>query len=54
MIIKFYKSFKDEAFIYLLFQYVDGYDFFDTLRHIGLCSHTISKFYTACLIIALE
>lgn len=35
-------------------QYVDGIDFFDMLREIGLCNVEHSCFYLACLILCVQ
>ena len=54
MLVKYFKTFKDEAFVYFLLEYIEGVDFFDALRHIGILSHQYSKFYTACMVLAIE
>ena len=53
-IVKFEKSYKDQAFLYILMQYIDGIDFFDMLREVGICNSGVSRFYLACLIYAIE
>ena len=35
-------------------QYIDGIDFFDMLREVGICTAYICRFYLACLILAIE
>lgn len=54
LIVKFEKSYKDQAFLYILMQYIDGIDFFDMLREIGICNSGVSRFYLACLILGIE
>ena len=54
MIVKMHCSFKDDAFLYLLFEYIEGCDFFDALRSIGICSENVSKFYLGSLVLALQ
>lgn len=51
---KYYRSFKDEHFIYFLNNFIDGADFFDVLRQIGICDGVKAQFYTACFILILE
>jgi cGMP-dependent protein kinase len=53
-IVKLEQTFKDEAFLYFLMEYIDGIDFFDMLREIGLCNSAVSSFYMACLILAIQ
>ena len=53
-VVRLYKTFKDEHFIYFLMSYLDGVDFFDFLRQIGLCNKTKAQFFTGCLVLALE
>ncbi len=35
-------------------QYIDGIDFFDMLREIGLCNPAVSCFYMATLILCVQ
>ena len=53
-IVKLYRTFQDNLNIYFLLKYIDGADFFDILRQIGLCDRRKGQFYSACLILALE
>lgn len=48
------KSFKNENYICYLTEFVDGMEFFDLIRHMGLVSPKDAKFYTANIIFALE
>ena len=54
LIVRLEQTFKDQAFIYLLMQFIDGIDFFDMLRQIGLCSDEVSSFYLASLILCIQ
>lgn len=64
-IMKYYRSFEDNKFIYLLTEYIHGMELFDAIRNIGtyilklpsilgLLSTTDAKFYTGSLILFLE
>ena len=52
-IVKFEKSYKDQSFLYILMQYIDGIDFFDMLREIGICNTAVSRFYLGCMVCAI-
>lgn len=54
LIVRLEQTYKDEAFLYLLMQFIDGMDFFDMLREIGLCNHELSCFYLASLILCIQ
>lgn len=54
MILKLIKTFKDEKRIYLLTEFVNGSDLFDTIRVLNLLSDADAKFYTSCLLSILE
>jgi cGMP-dependent protein kinase len=54
MIMKLVKTFKDQCRVYFLGEYVLGLDLFDALRKLGTLSDRDTKFYTACLLLALE
>ena len=53
-IMKMYRTFQDHNHLYFLLKYIDGIDFFDFLRHVGTCDRRQIRFYSACLILALE
>lgn len=53
-IVSCYRTFKDSHFIYFLLKMIEGKDFFDILREIGLLSQQIAAFYIGCLILAVE
>lgn len=53
-IVKLQQTLKDEAFVYFLMQYIEGVDFFDMLREIGLCNSQVSSFYLASLILCIQ
>lgn len=54
LLVRLQQTFKDEPFLYLLMQFIDGMDFFDMLREIGLCNHQLSCFYLASLILCIQ
>ena len=54
MILKLIKTFKDDRRIYLLTEFVNGSDLFDTIRVLNLLSDSDAKFYTSCLLSILE
>ena len=53
-IMKLVKTFKDEKRIYFLAEYVRGMDLFDVIRDMNFISENDSKFFTGCLLSALE
>jgi cGMP-dependent protein kinase len=53
-ILKCIRTFKDPHRVYYLTEYIRGVDLFDALRHIGLVSDDIAKFYTAELVLVLS
>lgn len=54
LLIKLYKTFQDNYFIYFLTNFIEGVDFFDWIRQMGLCDRKRGQFYAGCLILALE
>jgi cGMP-dependent protein kinase len=53
-IIKLYKTFKDERFVYFLTNYIEGVDFLDVLQQVGVCNKKKAQFFIGCLILCLE
>lgn len=53
-LVHFYRSFKDDHYIYFLLEYIKGCELFETIREIGLLSRNIAKFYMASLILCVE
>ena len=53
-IMKMYRTFQDHHYLYFLLKYIDGFDFYEFLRHVGTCDRKQTQFYSACLILALE
>ena len=53
-ILKLVKSFKDTKRVYLLTEYVRGFDMYTTIRELDIVSDADAKFYTACIILILE
>ena len=51
---KLEKTFKTDDYIFLLLEYINGIDFFDVLREIGLCKISTSRFYFGCFLLAIE
>lgn len=51
---RFYKSLKDENFIYFLVEYIKGMELFDVIRDIGLLNTYDSQFYIASLLLCME
>ena len=47
---KYYRSFKDNYYIYFLTEYIEGKDLFDVIRSIGILSIEQTRFYIALLI----
>ena len=54
MIMKMVKTLKDSARVYFLTEHIHGIDLFDALRNIGLATDTDAKFYTGCMLLALD
>jgi serine/threonine protein kinase len=54
MIMRLVKTFKDEARLYYLLEYIHGVDLFDAIREIGVLRDDQAKFYIGCLVLALE
>ena len=52
--VKYYRSFKDDYYIYFLTEYIEGKDLFDVIRNIGILSLEQTRFYIAILIHILE
>ena len=48
--VKYYRSFKDNFYIYFLMEYIEGKDLFDVIRSIGILSLEQTRFYIALLI----
>lgn len=53
-VMKLVKTMEDDKFAYLLMEYVQGKDFFDVIREMGLLSDNDARFYTASLLLILE
>lgn len=54
LIIQLISSFKDNYFIYLLLEYVEGKDFFDLLVELNICDSDTSRFYLGCFLLSVE
>lgn len=53
-IMKLVKTYKDDARIYFLAEYVKGKDLFDVIRAMNFISEADAKFFVGCLLCALE
>ncbi|CAD8175040.1 unnamed protein product [Paramecium pentaurelia] len=54
LMMRFYKSMKDDNFIYFLVEYIKGLELFDVIRDIGLLNNYDSQFYVASLLLCME
>ena len=54
LIIKLVKTFKDDARLYFLMEYVQGMDLFDALRELNLLNNDNSRFYISCMMLMFE
>ena len=54
MIMKLVKTLKDSDRVYFLTEYINGIDLFDALRSIGLATDADAKFYSGCMLLALD
>lgn len=54
MIMKLFRTFKDENRVYFLTEFIDGVDLFDALRDMNLLDETKAKLYSACLILIIS
>ena len=50
----YYRSFKDNNYIYFLVEYIKGMELFDVIREIGLLSAQDSSFYIGSLLLCVE
>ncbi|CAD8186439.1 unnamed protein product [Paramecium pentaurelia] len=53
-LMQFYKSMKDQNYIYFLIEFIKGMELFDAIREIGLLNVTDSQFYIGSLLICVE
>lgn len=54
LIIKLYKTFRDQNFVYFLTDFIHGEELFDSIRVIDLQDNKQSAFYVASIILAIE
>lgn len=54
MIMRFFRSFQDQYYIYFLLELIQGMELFDAIREIGLLSTADSQYYIGAMILALE
>ena len=50
----YYRSFKDNNYIYFLVEFIKGMELFDVIREIGLLSAQDSSFYIGSLLLCVE
>ena len=53
-IVKFVKTFKDEARVFILLEFVQGQTFYDVLRILNILNMSKCLFYACCLLLILE
>lgn len=53
-IIKYYKTFVSDLNIHFVIEYIEGMEFFDVIRKIGLLKSSQAQFYVAQIMVALE
>ncbi|CAD8110985.1 unnamed protein product [Paramecium sonneborni] len=53
-LMQFYKSMRDQNYIYFLIEFIKGMELFDVIREIGLLSMMDSQFYIGSLLICVE
>lgn len=51
---EYYKSFKDEHYLYSLVEFIHGEELYYAIREIGLLSTEDAQFYIASMILILE
>ena len=51
---EYYKSFKDENYLYSLVEFIQGEELYSAIREIGILSTEDAQFYTASMIFMLE
>ena len=54
LIMKFFKSLRDENNIYFLVEYIRGMELFDVIRDIGLLNIMDSQFFIGSLLLCME
>lgn len=50
----FVRSFKDNRHVFLLLEYIKGFELYDGIREIGLLTKPIASFYIGSLLLSLE
>ena len=50
---KLHRTFKDDFFVFMLIDHVDGADLYDILKQVGSLDKMKSKVFLACLLLAL-
>eukprot|EP01016_Furgasonia_blochmanni_P019765 TRINITY_DN2204_c0_g1_i12.p1 TRINITY_DN2204_c0_g1~~TRINITY_DN2204_c0_g1_i12.p1 ORF type:complete len:309 (-),score=80.85 TRINITY_DN2204_c0_g1_i12:62-949(-) len=53
-VMEFYRTFRDQNFVYFVLQYIKGMELFEVIREIGLLSTYDTQFFIGSVILALE
>lgn len=53
-LVQLYKTFQDELYLYMIFEYVIGGEIFSHLRKAGKFPNDVAKFYIAEIVLAIE
>lgn len=53
-LVKLYRTFKDENFLYLLTNFIEGVCFYDILKQIGPCNKSKSRLFMGSLVVGLS
>ena len=53
-VMQFFKTFKDDNYIYFLVEYVKGLELYDVIRIINLLNNYETQFYIGSMILAIE
>ena len=53
-VMKLVRTYKDDKRVYFLFEFINGEDLFDAIRHIDIVDDSAAKFYIGCLVLGLE
>lgn len=54
IIIKMYRTFKDENFVYFLLSFIKGMELFEVIRQMDLLDNEQSRFYIGSLLLSIE
>jgi cGMP-dependent protein kinase len=54
LVVKYLRTFKDNHYIYFMYEYVRGMELYDVIREMGLLNTYEAQFYVASMILVLE